>query len=526
MLIATDTYHDETFGALRAPHRDAAELATVLSDPAIGAFAAELLLNQPVQRLRERLDGLFAEAVDDDMVLLYLSGHGVKDRTGRLYFATEDTRADRLPSTALSAEFVRQLMDDSLAGRVVLWLDCCFGGAFPVDLSAKGEDVDVVARLSDGRGRSIMTASTAIQFAYEPSGDVRGGTRTSLFTRALIEGLRSGAADLDGDGEITTRELYGYVHDHVRRSMPGQTPTSNDSVVGTLAVARAANRSAGVFVPEVRLTTEPDLGEAAFVRDFLVWQGRIWRVGAWSEEARVQAHGPHAVNRAGTLLAAGGGDDEVAIWETEGHPDTWQEIVVAGGSVPWGTRLSFSHDDTMLALSGDGAPTVWDCRDWTAVGLLPGVLTDASSVVFNPMSPLVVVDSSLVQLTLFDLPGWNASLVRGGAELTFERFSPDGRLGAFHRMRDTVVLDLEDWTTLVEFRHDGGHTRRCAFSPDNRYLVTSSTRGLRVLDAATGKPVQVLAEVGYGCVPVFSPDGRYLVAGLNDGLHVWRFAGG
>ncbi|CCH34134.1 caspase family protein [Actinosynnema sp. NPDC047251] len=514
LLIATDTYTDPTFGALRAPHRDAAELAEVLADPSIGAFATEVLLNEPVQHVRERLDGLFAEAAADDLVLLYLSGHGVKDRTGRLHFATTDTRDDRLPSTGLAAAFVRELVDDSRAGRVVLWLDCCFGGAFPVDLALKGDDVDVVDQLSHGRGRSVMTASTAIQFAYEPSGEVRGETRPSLFTQAIIEGLRGGAADLDGDGEITTRELYAYVYDHVRRTTPNQTPTSNDSVAGAIAVARAANRPGD----GVRLTTEPALGEPAFVRDLLVWQGRVWRVGSWEEVGRIDAHGPHAFNRSGTLLAAGEEDSGVGVWNTAGPPETWKlEVGLHGRVLPWGARLSFSHEDAYLALARDGAPEVWNRADWTHAEIRWEAVGE--SVVFHPTEPLAVVGSSPPRLFPCGPEGWGEpEYLRGWLE--FERFSSDGRLAAFHRQDDVVLLDTGDWEEVGRFPHDAGHTRRCAFSPDDRRLATSSTLGVRLVDLATGEAVR-LADSGFGCVPAFSPDGRFLAVGLNDGLRVW-----
>ncbi|MFI9817328.1 caspase, EACC1-associated type [Saccharothrix variisporea] len=255
LLIATDTYGDPTFRALRAPRRDAEELEAVLRDEAIGGFRTEVLLNPSAQLLREHVDGLFTEAQHDDVVLLYVSGHGVKDRfSGHLHFATTDTRNHLLASTAVSAQFVRERIDHSLAAQVVVWLDCCYGGAFPSGMLPRSAGtVDVVEQLDEGRGCVVMTASTHIQYAYEPdSGRVEDRAEPSVFTKAIIEGLRTGDADLDGDGEISDRDLYGYVYERVRRESPDQTPTHSGVLSGDLRIAYAGTPLPRALPDELR----------------------------------------------------------------------------------------------------------------------------------------------------------------------------------------------------------------------------------------------------------------------------------
>ena len=46
----------------------------------------------------------------------------------------------------------------------------------------------------------------------------------SVFTRAIVDGLRSGDADRDKDGLISVNDLYRYVYDKVRAVEPRQTP--------------------------------------------------------------------------------------------------------------------------------------------------------------------------------------------------------------------------------------------------------------------------------------------------------------
>ena len=57
-----------------------------------------------------------------------------------------------------------------------------------------------------------MTSATDIQTATEKEGD-----RNSVFTKHLIEGIKTGEADRNGDGLITMDELYHYVHERVQK---------------------------------------------------------------------------------------------------------------------------------------------------------------------------------------------------------------------------------------------------------------------------------------------------------------------
>jgi hypothetical protein len=133
---------------------------------------------------------------------------------------------------------LKEHVDRSLARRIVLLLDCCYSGAFARGMKAKsGERIDLEGQL-DGRGSVVLTASTSTQEAFE-DGEPTGGGAGSIFTDAVIEGLDSGAADTDGDGEISIRELYDYVHYRVSERQPEQTPTISEfHVEGDLVVAR------------------------------------------------------------------------------------------------------------------------------------------------------------------------------------------------------------------------------------------------------------------------------------------------
>jgi uncharacterized caspase-like protein len=223
LIIATDAYQDERLGALRAPARDAEALALVLGDASVGQFEVETLVNQDETALRRRIAAFFAGLERNDLALVHLSCHGVKDDDGRLYFASSDTQVALLDSTSISSEFLNRQMAKTASSQVVLFLDCCYSGAFARGMMARaGDGVDLRERF-EGQGRIVITASSSTEYAFE--GDARSGEGSpSIFTSALVHGLRSGEADQDLDGLVSIGELYEFVHDRVRERTPSQSP--------------------------------------------------------------------------------------------------------------------------------------------------------------------------------------------------------------------------------------------------------------------------------------------------------------
>jgi hypothetical protein len=223
LLIGTTQYQDPLFSQLTAPAADIEELHAVLSSSEVGGFdAASPILNEQSYTINRELENFFQDRQRDALLLLYFSGHGVLDDHGRLYLAATNTERRRLRSTAVEASFVRDLMDQCRAEKQILILDCCHSGAFGRTKNAIGESVGTDLAFG-GQGRIVLTASNATQFAFEGN-EVLGAAKTSLFTHFLLQGLRTGDADLDGDGHISIDELYAYANDQVIRHTTAQTP--------------------------------------------------------------------------------------------------------------------------------------------------------------------------------------------------------------------------------------------------------------------------------------------------------------
>ncbi len=192
----------------------------------MGDFAQtdiQKLENPDPQKMQEAIETLFSDRQKDDLVVFYFSGHAIKDESGNLYLATCLTRKNPqgqiIKSTSVPASFIHNIMNDSRCKRQVIILDCCFSGAFAQGWSAKDDgSVDIETQLG-GERRVVLASSTSIQYSFQQQGD-----NLSTYTRYLIEGIETGAADLDNDGAVSVDELHEYAKKKVQDAAPAMKP--------------------------------------------------------------------------------------------------------------------------------------------------------------------------------------------------------------------------------------------------------------------------------------------------------------
>ncbi len=225
LLIGVSDYDEPSLTPLPSAEKDIQALQAVLQHPDKGGFAEAditVLTNPTRQQMEEAIYHLFANRQKDDLVLFYFSGHGVKDESGKLYLASRHTRKDQnrlVKPTAVAASVLHENMAESRSKRQVLVFDCCFSGAIAHGLTVKDDGkVNLQAELG-GKGRAILTSSTSTQYSFEQQ-----DAALSVYTRYLVEGLETGAADRDGDGKISVDELHEYVQGKVQEAAPAMTP--------------------------------------------------------------------------------------------------------------------------------------------------------------------------------------------------------------------------------------------------------------------------------------------------------------
>uniref|UniRef100_A0AAU3I5D6 Hsp70 family protein n=1 Tax=Streptomyces sp. NBC_01393 TaxID=2903851 RepID=A0AAU3I5D6_9ACTN len=364
LLVVNQHYADGRFTELPGAAADAEHLAAVLGDAAIGEFEVTVVENGTALEIRKAIQSFFAHAQSQDLLLLHLSCHGRKDSRGRLHFVASDTDWDLLDATAVPSQFVADQLEESLCRRAVVLLDCCFSGAFAKGLRTRGAapTVDVNEPFS-GPGRVVITSSTALQYSHESERSSRARAEPSIFTAAVVEGLRDGTADLDGDGYVSVEELYAFVHDRVRSRMPSQTPTrSVNNSEGTLYLTRN---------PGILYLTAPEDPALPDTLRAAILTGATWqRLGALHEVERLLGswRGPvrEAALEALTTLVRDRdpqvGAQAERLWHSRGlgelpsgTPDTASRVTrpIADGSKILGIDFGTTNSAVAVFLDGE-----------------------------------------------------------------------------------------------------------------------------------------------------------------------------
>jgi hypothetical protein len=242
LIVGVSKYrhHDDRLRNLAYAEADARAVRDFLAQPEGGGFAPQDIVylddeKATVGAVRASLALILSKAGPDDLMFIYLAGHGDADPYAQqnLYFILHDTKLADMPSTALPMTELQEVLDRQVrAQRVVVFIDTChsagLGGEKPS--GARGVENNLInlyaSKLFKETGRAVITASDVNEVSNE---DARWGGGHGVFTWALLEGLR-GAADADADRFVTAGELFDYVSARVReqtglkqnpRALPG-----------------------------------------------------------------------------------------------------------------------------------------------------------------------------------------------------------------------------------------------------------------------------------------------------------------
>ncbi|WP_052173011.1 type VII secretion protein EccCb [Nocardia sp. BMG111209] len=246
LLVANDTYYSPGIPQLSAPVSDATELQELLRNPEVGAFGpVELLINESKAEIERSAERLFRHAEPEDMVMFYFSGHGIR-RGHNLYLAASNTDSDLLSSSAVSSSFVKDLIRESPAATKFIVLDCCYSGAFLGDDVLKGVSaLDIVGNeLAAGKGICVLMASNSVQAAEDGKRAAPRSTPLSMFTGAMVSGIRMLAAARTS--AVTTHDLWQYIAKEVGTRAANQTPEHYCVASEEIHIARARRSPANL----------------------------------------------------------------------------------------------------------------------------------------------------------------------------------------------------------------------------------------------------------------------------------------
>lgn len=153
------------------------------------------------------LQAVAREAQPEDVLVVYLAGHGSHDDRGDYLYQPYEVRYTNraaLLAQSLSGSRLRELLADIKASKAVVLLDTCASGKF--SLPAFKEALNRFASFS---GRAVISAS---------ANEAREHTslKHGLFTSALLQGLEGAAANRHG--EVMVLGLANYVDEELKDS--------------------------------------------------------------------------------------------------------------------------------------------------------------------------------------------------------------------------------------------------------------------------------------------------------------------
>lgn len=272
LSIGVSRYADRSIDLKYAAH-DAESIAALLQTQQGVLFDevfTRVLTDKDATR-EEILRGMsefLGQASPDDVVLIFLAGHGLQDRqTGTYYFVPHNASAYNLVYQGLPMsnfdEAVRRLQ--TRVNKLVLWLDTCHAGAMTV--AARGVTVgeDLSEALSKGSGQYVLSASLAGEESLEDASFRLEGEDNAhgAFTYSLLRGMLGAAAD--ESGVVWLSDLFGHVSKEVPRLTAGRQHPHSDMTGTDLpffvldiysADAAAATAPAEVTAMPVRIGTK------------------------------------------------------------------------------------------------------------------------------------------------------------------------------------------------------------------------------------------------------------------------------
>lgn len=211
LTIAVDKYEDPKIPSLACPGRDATRLREalmnrggLLPDRVLTMTSSEAEDRPTLANLRKLVPDFLSKPKADDTVIVFYSGHG-ESQGGKTLLLPHDTDLKNLAGTCYSANELRAALEMCQASTKLLVFDCCHAGGNQ-DQAALGKQLQI-----DGGGVTFIGSCTAKQKSIEFLKIGHG-----IFTYWLTNGI-SGAADADGDGQITADELYAYTAERVGR---------------------------------------------------------------------------------------------------------------------------------------------------------------------------------------------------------------------------------------------------------------------------------------------------------------------
>ena len=195
---------------LKYSDNDAFRLMALMQSPAGGAIPDEqirVLVDEDATKsnIVSSMEELFGQADENDLVLLYFSGHGLMGSFLPIDYDGYNNK--------LKHEEIQSIFESSRAKYKLCIADACHSGSY--SFKAKGDIEDIVADYYDSLSKS--KGGTALMLSSKPEETSLESlkVRQGVFSHYLLRGMK-GEADKNANGIVTLGELFNYIGEEVK----------------------------------------------------------------------------------------------------------------------------------------------------------------------------------------------------------------------------------------------------------------------------------------------------------------------
>lgn len=207
VIVGVATYNH--MQSLKYTDDDAYQLYAFLKSPKGGAIPDDqisVLIDDgaTTKTIQSEIERVFSKADEDDVVLLYLSGHGLNGA----YVPYDFDGMNNL----LAYSTIINTINNTRAKNKIFITDACHSGSMIASRDLMSTSLSNYYDLinEDKGGIAMMTSSKSSEVSLEYS-----GMRQGVFSHFLIRGLK-GEANKNNDAIISISELYNYISQNVK----------------------------------------------------------------------------------------------------------------------------------------------------------------------------------------------------------------------------------------------------------------------------------------------------------------------
>lgn len=247
LTIGTSNYKDARYNLTYAA-KDAQNVADLFKnangkDHQFNKIYTHTIINENVTKENIAAATAFMKnAKPDDVFILFIAGHGVRDNEMVYYFGTHDLDFDDPAKRGFSENDLNTVLDNIKPVKRLIFFDTCLSGEVDKDEIQtvaevkKTSDASIAFRnagaglrsksiglnnasalmreiytdLNEGSGSNIISSAGGVELAME-SKELQNG----VFTYCLLQGIKNKKADQDKNNEITVHELQDYLRKEV-----------------------------------------------------------------------------------------------------------------------------------------------------------------------------------------------------------------------------------------------------------------------------------------------------------------------